>query len=362
MSFENKKRVLVYRLGSLGDTIIVLPAFHLIRKTFPNSYITLLTNEPIGAKAPAIASILENTGLIDKTLAYPVKTRNLSTITALHRQIKKGGFDVLVYLAKPKGGIGSLIRDYIFFRASGISKIVGLPWAKADRQCLYQPGADAYEWDCERTMRCLGKLGKADLQNSFFWNLKLTRFEEHQAENLLEPIKGTRFFALSVGGKASSKDWEDPNWRSLLTRLASAFSNHCFVFVGAEDESARSRGILNLIGGRGLDLCGKTTPRVAAAVLKRAELFIGHDSGPMHLAACVGTRVAAVFSAQNRPGEWYPRGGTQFNVIHYHKTECFGCGLTDCIKERKRCILSITVDQVYQSIIALKIEEKYADA
>jgi heptosyltransferase III len=72
--------------------------------------------------------------------------------------------------------------------------------------------------------------------------------------------------------------------------------------------------------------------------------------------------VVAIFAAHYPPGEWFPRGGAQSNVIHYHKTECFGCQLVECVEERKRCILSITVDQVFQSIVALKLEGKYVGA
>jgi heptosyltransferase-3 len=79
-------------------------------------------------------------------------------------------------------------------------------------------------------------------------------------------------------------------------------------------------------------------------------VFIGHDSGPMHLASAVGTPCAAIFSARNLPGQWFPaRPG--HNVI-YHKTDCFGCMLETCIAERKRCIMSITVDEVFDAVMA----------
>jgi ADP-heptose:LPS heptosyltransferase len=51
-----------------------------------------------------------------------------------------------------------------------------------------------------------------------------------------------------------------------------------------------------------------TTPRESAALLARAAAFIGLDSGPMHLAASVGTPVVAIFSTQNPPGAWFPVG------------------------------------------------------
>jgi lipopolysaccharide heptosyltransferase III len=58
-----EKSVLVYRLGSLGDTLIALPVFHFLRKKFPESHIVALTNRPVQSKAPAMASVLEHTGL-----------------------------------------------------------------------------------------------------------------------------------------------------------------------------------------------------------------------------------------------------------------------------------------------------------
>jgi ADP-heptose:LPS heptosyltransferase len=100
--------------------------------------------------------------------------------------------------------------------------------------------------------------------------------------------------------------------------------------------------LLEESGLPGTNLCGVVGPRVSAAVLAKARIFVGHDSGPMHLAACMGVPVVAVFSARNHAGEWYPRGGVLRNRIIYHKTECAGCGLVDCVVEKKRCIASIT--------------------
>ena len=96
--------------------------------------------------------------------------------------------------------------------------------------------------------------------------------------------------------------------------------------------------------GPTLNLAGKLTPRESAAVLERARLFIGHDSGPMHLAAALGTPCVAIFSARNKPGVWFPRGDG--HKIIYHQTECYGCGLTVCEKYGAKCIGSVTVEEV----------------
>ena len=50
------ERILIYRLGSLGDTVVALPCFHLIARKFPHAERVLLTNFPVHAKAPASAA------------------------------------------------------------------------------------------------------------------------------------------------------------------------------------------------------------------------------------------------------------------------------------------------------------------
>ncbi|MGI4829588.1 MAG: hypothetical protein ACRYFU_15540 [Janthinobacterium lividum] len=70
------RRVLIYRLGSLGDMLIALPAFHLIARAFPEADRRLLTNSPVHAKAPAAAAVLDGTGLVQGYLRYTVGTRS----------------------------------------------------------------------------------------------------------------------------------------------------------------------------------------------------------------------------------------------------------------------------------------------
>jgi ADP-heptose:LPS heptosyltransferase len=76
----------------------------------------------------------------------------------------------------------------------------------------------------------------------------------------------------------------------------------------------------------------------------------------MHLAAAVGTPCVAIFSARNFPRQWFPRGN--FNKIIYHGTDCAGCLLELCIEEKKKCILSITVDEVQSAVMDLVLNVK----
>ena len=87
---SSTKRVLIYRLGSLGDTLIALPAFHLIARAFPDAERRLLTNFPVNVKAPPAAAILENTNLIHGYFRYAARTRSPRELLSLWWQLLRG--------------------------------------------------------------------------------------------------------------------------------------------------------------------------------------------------------------------------------------------------------------------------------
>jgi ADP-heptose:LPS heptosyltransferase len=64
----------------------------------------------------------------------------------------------------------------------------------------------------------------------------------------------------------------------------------------------------------------------------------------MHLAASVGVPCVIVFSAAGLPGVWYP-AGKQHQIV-YHQTSCHGCKLETCVVEARRCLTSITVEEM----------------
>jgi ADP-heptose:LPS heptosyltransferase len=160
--------------------------------------------------------------------------------------------------------------------------------------------------------------------------------------------------AVSVGTKVQAKDWGIENWRDLLGLMVVTMPGRALLLIGAAEESAASEfaaAAWRASGGAVVNLCGRLTPRESAAALERAELFVGHDSGPMHLAAAVGTPCVAVFAARNIPRQWFPFG-PQHTVIYRH-VECAGCGLETCTVERKRCLTSIPVDEVMTAVMQL---------
>lgn len=341
------KRVLIYRLGSLGDTTVALPCFHLIERTFPNAERILLTNFPVNAKAPASAAVLGDSGLVHGYMRYAIGTRSPSELWGLSREIRRFAPEVLIYLM-PLRALRAVQRDRWFFRlACGVKRIVGLP-AAAELTRIQDPVSGLYEAEAvrlARTVRALGDAAPNDLAN---WNLRLSSQEKAAARQVLGELAGKPLMVCGPGTKMQAKDWGHENWLALLNRLGHQYPGYGLALIGAAEDAEVSEFAARDWLGSKLNLCGRLSPRETAAVLEHARVFIGPDSGPMHLAACAGVPCVIAFSARGLPGVWYP-AGTQHRII-YHQVTCFGCNLETCIAEGRKCLTSISVDEMAAAI------------
>lgn len=342
-------KVLIYRLGSLGDSLLALPCFRALRTKFPQAHISLLTNIPVSHKASPIMDILAHTGVVDEVLEYPLKLRNPSAIFTLAYDLRKRNFDIAVHLAAARGR-GPSIRDLAFFKLVGAKRVVGVPFARED---LYptEVREGVWEWEAVRLARRIRPLVRVNLLDPAAWDLALTVEEETAATGHLcrKKFPDRRWIAASVGTKSNVNDWTENNWITLIRSLKAEYANMGLVMLGSDADFVRSERCLTEWSGECLNLCGKVSSRISAAVLQQTELFVGHDSGPMHLAAVVGTPCVAIFSARNFPGQWFPKW-LERNRVLYHRTECFGCGWEVCTDYAKKCILSITVREVKEAI------------
>ena len=344
------RRILIYRVGSLGDTVVALPALRLVASAFPDAERRALTNFNVSSKAAPMGMVLDGTGRSHGYFEYPLGLRDLPGLMRLRREVRKFRPDVLVYLAAPRGRLKAW-RDALFFRASGINRLIGVPYhASQQKQLLLDGGL--YEYEGARLARCLKELGEARLDAPDAFDLVLSDAEHQAAVRALGPLlDGRPLLVASIGAKVDVKDWGDANWTALLARLGTRLTGWGLVMLGVSDERSRSDALLTNWPGGHLNLCGQVNVRQSAAVLTHARIYLGHDSGPMHLAAAVGKPCVAVFSSRSLPGVWYPYGAG--HRVLYPSTLCQRCEPAVCIKQNNACIRSITVDQVEHSVLEL---------
>lgn len=301
-----KETILIFRIGSLGDTVVALPCFHRIAHCFPEFHRIVVTNAQVSQKAAPLESVLTNTGLIDGVIRFRPGTRRLREIVALRRLIRGTRARTLIYLSERK--LLGLIRDVSFFRWCGVRRIIGAPFASDLRHPRADGVAGMVEREAERLARCLAPLGPIDVREPSLWDLRLQPDEIQSALKFLGPLRENNFIAMNLGGKVPSNDWGDPNWIKLLQLMSAACHEFALIFFGSADEYDRSDRVAAIWTGQALNLCGKLTPRQGAAIMQRATLFVGHDSGPMHLASAVGVPCVVMFGNFNPPRRWHPFG------------------------------------------------------
>jgi heptosyltransferase III len=304
---DRSANLVIFRIGSIGDTVVAMPCFHAIARAFPQHRKILLTNAVDSARASSVETVLEGTGLIDGALYFPVGRGKLSHSVALARRLRELAAEGLVYLAPRTTGL-QVYRDLLFFRAAGIRRVIGAPLGVGARECRVDPATGDLEHEAERLARILGTAMPVDLAKPS-WDLRLSSGEQSVAAERLAGLLGWRpIIVLSPGAKIPAKDWGEERWGALIRLLQVRVPAVSLVFVGAPDERRLTERLAQLWSGPKLNLCGELTPRESAAVMGRCDLLVCHDSGPMHLAASQGTRCVALFGNFNRPRQWYPWG------------------------------------------------------
>jgi heptosyltransferase III len=162
------KRVLIYRLGSLGDTLIALPALHLIARAYPQAERRMLTNFPVNVKAPPAAAILEDTNLVHGYFRYVVGMRSPRELLSLWWQLWRWRPEVLVYLGSARG-MESARRDTKFFRLCGIKRLIGVPVTEDMQLNRLEDSTQALEPEGARLARNIIELGDAHLDDPASW-------------------------------------------------------------------------------------------------------------------------------------------------------------------------------------------------
>jgi ADP-heptose:LPS heptosyltransferase len=340
------RRVLIHRLGSLGDTVVALPCFHLIARAFPNAERRLLTNFPVHAKAPAAAVVLGDSGLVHGYMRYTVGTRNPLEVLRLAAEIRRFAPDVVIYLM-PVRPWKAVKRDRLFFRVAGVKRVIGIAGEQQMKPRFYA-ATGLYEREAVRLARMIAELGNANPADLANWDLALNESEYQAADDALGSLREFPLIVCGPGTKMPSKDWGQDNWQTLLGRIDAMYPGYALVLVGAREEFDVAEHAARQWAGPWVNLCGRLGSRETAAMLKRARLFLGPDSGPMHLAASVGIPCVIPFAGVWPAGVWFPQGNK--NQIVFHKTSCSPCSLEKCNVVGHPCMTSIFVAEMEAAV------------
>jgi ADP-heptose:LPS heptosyltransferase len=153
-----------------------------------------------------------------------------------------------------------------------------------------------------------------------------------------------RLIAVGPGANWPSKVWPEERYVELVRALVNDPGVFPIVFGGSELAALGDR--LISAWRCGVNAAGQLGVRQSAAVLKYCKIYVGNDTGPMHLAAATGTPCVGIFAAVGWPGKSYPYGPN--HRILRRSVPCEGCLLPECVKEQMKCLMQIDVQEVVE--------------
>lgn len=175
-------------------------------------------------------------------------------------------------------------------------------------------------------------------------------FARRTIDSELQAIRGAahQVIVLHVGAGTAAKQWPVEHWRELIGRLLVAYDAR-LVLVGGAAERRLAREITEGNCWPGVvDWTGCLSLRELAALFMRADLVVGADSGPAHLAAAVRTPVVVLFSGTNDAGQWAPRGPRV--AVLRQPVECSPCHRTRCPLVDHACMQELTPELVLREV------------
>lgn len=320
-------KIACFHLNQVGDLLFSLPALYNLRKKYPDAHITSIVRS--GCKDLLILS-----GLVDDILVRPKGFKQ--TFLQFARRLRREKFDYMLLFSTAE-------EAWLLGQLSGARVKAG--FTHSMRGLLLSP---AVPWipppSTANNLRLAESLGCTTIKDNYAGLIMPGESEISAANNLLAETglqPDDRYAVISSGTSTGReiKCWADDRFAAVADRLYLEFGMKSLVagLNGGE-------GICSM-SANAIDITGRTSLPVLAAVLKKSSLFIGVDSGVMHLAASVDTPVVGIFGPTD-PEITGPQG-TGHQIVRF-PVDCSPCHRKECDNNR-RCMAGVTIDMVFSA-------------
>jgi ADP-heptose:LPS heptosyltransferase len=275
------KNILVVRNDRFGEFLLNIPALRALRETFTNAKIIVIIN-------PTVRELAGGITFIDEIIEWERKEHSLPEKLGLISALRRKNIDIAIMLHPSK--------DFnIFTFLCGIPRRVGYArkWGFLLTHKIEDRKYIGNQHEVEYNLELVGLIGAKTEDKSLSLSIA-----NGKTEILLKEFKTENQDSLIAVHPWTSdpiKQWPLINFRQLAQRLINDLEV-TVVIIGGKEELTKSTEFFNNLGqNRLINLTGKTSLKEAALVLKKCKLLVSGDSGPVHLASCVGTPVLAIF-------------------------------------------------------------------
>ena len=340
--------ILIVKMSAIGDVIHTLPALNALRAHFPDAHIAWLVEE-------AASPLVEGHQALDRVLISKRKSwvrgllgpsglDNIREAYSFVKEIRDTRYDIVL--------------DFQSLLKSGV--LIGL--VRAKRKIGYDKGMEHMEqsylflnervppvnMDIHALSRGMMLLEFLGIQSpKIVYDLPIGDRDHAMADDLLvrHGLTGHRPLVLiHPVAKWETKLWGTRKFSILTDGLIEQY-NARVIFTGSQEDRTIIQHMISMMKGEAVNLAGETTLKILAALYEKSDLLISTDTGPMHLAAAVGTPVVALFgpTAPWRTGPF----GSGHQVIRAG-LKCSPCFKRECTT--KDCMEQISVEDVLDGV------------
>jgi len=338
-------RILIVKLGSIGDIVHTLPSLAVIRHALPAAEISWVVEE-------RVAEILRDNPLLDRLIEVDTKAlrRGLmsgETLRAPRQQLRRlraSAFDIAL-------DFQGLLKSAIIARLSGAHRIFGF-----SRDGLREPASRFFLSDTVFIQKnahvitknlalvtgALGLAGVEDPENLEF-PFATNPNHENEAERASAGTSGN-FAILNPGGGWPTKLWSPERFGDLADQLWSHHGLHSLVTYGPGEEGLADRVLDSTRSGKARVV--SISLKGFYALARRAQVYVGGDTGPTHIAVAANTPIVGLFG----PTEWWRNGSPRARDICVERIDI------DCREDcyRRACskwiCMDIEVERVLQAV------------
>ncbi len=349
------RRILVIRLDLIGDLVLSLVVVRLLKRTYPEAEIDLLAL-PSSAKVittdPDLAEIISYDPNIWRRPKALLQMKNWREARALRRRLQARKYDLAISTFGPWAALIAVL--------SGARRVLG--FAQESYPGLLTDSVPGQHWtdadhlhEVDYCLRLAQAAGASVGPDDRIPTLSVSAHAQKEAADLLqqEGIERNKpLIACHVSSNnGQAKRWPIPYWAKLADHLIG--EDDCtLIFTGAPDDLPLISAITQRMREPAYNLAGKTNLSQLAAVLQTVDLLITGDSGPMHIAAAVGTTLIAIHG---------PTDPALSGPVSPHATIlrdpiwCSPCykakgAPADCRFYTTQCMKNVTPDQVLAAI------------
>ena len=346
---SDPRRILIVKPSSLGDIVHTLPLVHALKRSFPDCSLGWVVQD-------GFAGLLERDQAIDKVFPIHISSTSdpqssrsaylqafketLTTLRTLRGQFKHDPYDYVLDLH-------ASFRSGLLGRTNPGGTHIGFKDARElntffQRQLVTVPDHVVHALDKNLLfadyLQCT--VDAAD------FHICCSHVDEIVVEDFLQEQRiadGQEIVYANPAARWQTKFWPAQNW----AELADLFSGQGrrMVFGGSSLDLEYIASITTLMRSRPVVTAGRFSLPESVALLQKSCLYIGLDSGPMHMAAMAAVPVVALFGPTH-PDRVGPYGVTH-QIVRQEGLDCLECRKRSC--EHLSCMRGITVNMVWQA-------------